>query len=148
MKPTTDTTPATNRGISAAAACDLEIPPGPPMRWPGKQLTDIRDYNECCFRRCREKDPNGFYDDACGRACLCAVRARERHNGWNPCEHRLQPPVFWYEPYDDDASDSCSDAGSDADAEITVWYYSPRLAWGIFLFLFLMLLAVGVAASG
>ena len=102
MSSATDTPAATDfngNGTWAAMACDTEIPPGPPTAWPGKQLTDIRAYNECCFRKCREKNPNGFYDDACGRACLCAVRSRERQNGWNPCEHRLQPPVFWYEPF-------------------------------------------------
>lgn len=69
--------------------------------WPGNQINDINQFRDECYRRCHEQNPtdSGWYEkvNACGQQCKYALQAYEYMQGKNPCELRLQAPVFWFQ---------------------------------------------------
>lgn len=80
--------------------------------WPGNQINDITKFREDCYRRCHEENPtdSGWYEktDKCGENCKKQLKIFEYLQGKNPCELRLQAPVFWYENYEHTAPPSSS----------------------------------------
>jgi hypothetical protein len=71
--------------------------------WPGNQLNDINEFRHDCYYQCHLKNPtdSGWYEktNECGQACKKALQEYEYEQGKNPCELKLQAPVFWYESY-------------------------------------------------
>lgn len=69
--------------------------------WPGNQINDINQFRHDCYYQCHLENPtdSGWYEktDACGQACKKALQEYEYLQGKNPCELKLQAPVFWYE---------------------------------------------------
>ena len=69
--------------------------------WPGKQLNDINEFRHDCYYQCHLQNPtdSGWYEkvDECGQRCKKALQTYEYQQGKNPCELKLQAPVFWYE---------------------------------------------------
>ena len=69
--------------------------------WPGKQLNDINEFRHDCYYQCHLQNPtdSGWYEkvDECGQNCKKALQAYEYQQGKNPCELKLQAPVFWFE---------------------------------------------------
>ena len=69
--------------------------------WPGNQLNGINEYRENCYRQCQLENPtdSGWYSktDKCGENCRQTLKTYEYLQGKNPCELKLQAPVFWYE---------------------------------------------------
>jgi hypothetical protein len=69
--------------------------------WPGNQINDINEVRERCYRQCHLENPtdSGWYEktNACGQACKRALEVYEYNQGKNPCELKLQAPVFWFE---------------------------------------------------
>jgi hypothetical protein len=70
------------------------------IQWPGNQLNDITKFREDCYKKCHENNPtdSGWYEktDQCGMQCYHALKQFEYLQGKNPCELRLQAPVFWF----------------------------------------------------
>lgn len=68
--------------------------------WPGNQINGITAFREACYKKCHEENPtdSGWYEkvNACGQECKNAVKAYEYIQGKNPCQLRLQAPVFWF----------------------------------------------------
>lgn len=73
-------------------------------------MNDINEVRERCYRQCHLENPtdSGWYEktDACGQACKRALQVYEYDQGKNPCELKLQAPVFWFEPYQPPSSSS------------------------------------------
>lgn len=71
--------------------------------WPGNQINDINQFREMCYRQCHEQNPtdSGWYEkvNECGQQCKYALKAYEYMQGKNPCELRLQAPVFWFQSH-------------------------------------------------
>jgi hypothetical protein len=71
------------------------------IAWPGNQLNGINDFRENCYRQCQLNNPtdSGWYSktDECGESCRQKLKEYEYSQGKNPCELKLQAPVFWYE---------------------------------------------------
>lgn len=69
--------------------------------WPGNQINDINQFQEACYKTCHEKNPtdSGWYEktDQCGYECARKTREYQIKSGKNPCEQRLQAPVFWFD---------------------------------------------------
>lgn len=69
--------------------------------WPGNQLNGINQYREDCYKQCHLNNPtdSGWYEktDKCGENCRETLKTYEYLQGKNPCELKLQAPVFWYE---------------------------------------------------
>ena len=71
------------------------------IEWPGYQINDINQFREDCYKKCHEQNPtdSGWYEktDECGQKCKNALKQFEYTQGKNPCELRLQAPVFWFQ---------------------------------------------------
>lgn len=69
--------------------------------WPGNQINDINEFREACYKQCHAQNPtdSGWYEkvNECGQQCKYALKAYEYMQGKNPCELRLQAPVFWFQ---------------------------------------------------
>lgn len=74
------------------------------VNWPGNQINDINQFRENCYRECHLQNPtdSGWYEksDECGQNCKELLKAYEYIQGKNPCELRLQAPVFWFENFE------------------------------------------------
>lgn len=70
------------------------------IHWPGNQINDITKFREDCYRKCHDNNPtdSGWYEktDKCGQECKRRLKEFEYEQGKNPCELRLQAPVFWF----------------------------------------------------
>lgn len=71
------------------------------IQWPGNQLNDINQFREDCYKQCHLQNPtsSGWYEktDKCGQKCKQQLKEYEFQQGKNPCELKLQAPVFWFE---------------------------------------------------
>jgi hypothetical protein len=69
--------------------------------WPGKQINEINAFRQECYSKCHADNPtdSGWYEktDECGQRCKKALQEFEYKQGKNPCELKLQAPVFWFE---------------------------------------------------
>lgn len=69
--------------------------------WPGKQINEINAFRHQCYSKCHADNPtdSGWYEktDECGQRCKKALQEFEYKQGKNPCELKLQAPVFWFE---------------------------------------------------
>lgn len=67
--------------------------------WPGNQINDITKFREDCYRKCHEQNPTNDpwfeRNNQCGLNCKRKLKEFEYKQGKNPCELRLQAPVFW-----------------------------------------------------
>jgi hypothetical protein len=74
------------------------------VSWPGNQLNDINEFREDCYKQCHDRNPtdSGWYEktNECGENCRTLLKESEYMQGKDPCELKLQAPVFWYEPYE------------------------------------------------
>lgn len=68
--------------------------------WPGNQINDINQFRNECYKKCHESNPtdSGWYEkvNECGQQCKYALKEYEYLQGKNPCELKLQAPVFWF----------------------------------------------------
>lgn len=76
--------------------CQQQYGQSPPIPWPGHQMTNLNDFNQCCFHRCFLENPSDPYESPCGLRCQRLLRQQIFLNGFNTCEKRLQPSVSWY----------------------------------------------------
>lgn len=71
--------------------------------WPGNQINPINEFRHDCYYKCHLENPtdSGWYEktNECGQNCKRALQQFEYSQGKNPCELKLQAPVFWYESY-------------------------------------------------
>lgn len=71
------------------------------IQWPGNQINDINQFRENCYKQCHLQNPtsSGWYEktDKCGQKCKQQLKEYEFEQGKNPCELKLQAPVFWFE---------------------------------------------------
>ena len=71
------------------------------VAWPGNQINDLNEFRDLCYRQCHDANPtdSGWYEkvNECGQQCKYALKAYEYMQGKNPCELRLQAPVYWFQ---------------------------------------------------
>lgn len=103
--------------------------------WPGNQINDINQFRNECYKKCHELNPtdSGWYEkvNECGQKCKYALKEYEYSQGKNPCELKLQAPVFWftnnhkntYESYDYKENDDDDKSSSSINNKNTNIFY-------------------------
>lgn len=116
-----------------------------PVRWPGNQINDINQFREDCYRQCHLENPtdSGWYEktNECGQKCKRALQVYEYEQGKNPCELKLQAPVFWfkesYRPFSSSSSTSTSSV-SNVDRVYIILFVMMILLTTVYLVVFLV----------